>query len=200
MAPGPKGHTGAEMSELVAPSQLPSPDPASAGGRQIGPIGTAARAVGGIALTALPMATQRIEPADIPAALIVFPVVAIAVHRLLAAPYERYAPRGDAWTRSRTWLINVSVLALVLGIAVASTYVTPIDGGAIWLFFGVSMLVAAFRGDAGCEVLAFANLAGGHRDSTGCVVFAPVDWVDIRLGGPAGARSRQGVRGEKPDL
>lgn len=111
-------------------------------------------------------------------------MVAIALHRLVAAGYERYAPRGDAWTHSHTWFINLSVLASVLVIATALTYATPIDAGAIWLFFGISMIVAALRGDAGCEVLAFANATSGHRDSTGCVAFAPIDLVDNRLAGP----------------
>lgn len=30
---------------------------------------------------------------------------------------------------------------------------TPIDAGAIWLFFGVSLVVVAVRGDDGCEAL-----------------------------------------------
>ena len=78
----------------------------------------------------------------------------------------------------------MSVPALVVGIATASTYVTPIDAGASWLFFGISLIVAAFRGDAGCEVLALANVTSGHRELHGMRRIRAVDLVDSRLGGP----------------
>jgi hypothetical protein len=49
--------------------------------------------------------------------------------------------------------------------------VTPIDAGAIWLFFGVSLVVVAVRGDAGCEALAIPKAIFGRREQTGCVAF-----------------------------
>ncbi|HEV3400524.1 MAG TPA: hypothetical protein VG078_01785 [Acidimicrobiales bacterium] len=39
------------------------------------------------------------------------------------------------------------------------------------------MLVAAARGFAGCEVLAFSNWVLARDDQVGCLVFAPVDRV-----------------------
>ena len=70
---------------------------------------------------------------------------------------------------------------LIIAIGVGMTFVTPIDAGALWLFFGTSLLLVAVRGDAGCEVVAFSNAIAGHRDTTGCVAFAPVDRLETRL-------------------
>ena len=48
------------------------------------------------------------------------------------------------------------------------------------LFYGVSMLVAAVRGYAGCEVLAISNWLLRRSDQVGCVVFSPLDAVEAR--------------------
>ncbi|MGH3863786.1 hypothetical protein [Actinokineospora sp.] len=46
------------------------------------------------------------------------------------------------------------------------------------IFYGASMLLAAARGYAGCEVLAVSNLLLRRDDQVGCVVFAPVDAIE----------------------
>ncbi len=46
------------------------------------------------------------------------------------------------------------------------------------IFYGASMLLAAVRGYAGCEVLAVSNWLLRRDDQVGCVVFAPVDLVE----------------------
>jgi hypothetical protein len=110
--------------------------------RQIGPIGTAGRAIAGSAAIAYTVIAHGLALWDLAAGLIAFPILAIGV---------------------------------------GLTFVTPIDGGAIFLFFGASLLIVAARGDAGCEVLAVVNAISGHRDKTGCVAFAPVDSLEGRL-------------------
>jgi hypothetical protein len=53
------------------------------------------------------------------------------------------------------------------------------------IFYGTTMLVAAGRGYAGCEVLAVSNWLLGRDDQVGCLLFEPID----RLEGPrSGAR------------
>jgi hypothetical protein len=52
------------------------------------------------------------------------------------------------------------------------------DGTSLWIFFGVSMLVAAAKGYAGCEVLAIPNLVLRRRDSVYCPVLTPIDKRD----------------------
>ncbi len=50
-----------------------------------------------------------------------------------------------------------------------------------WLrFYGASMLLAAVRGYAGCEVLAVSNWLLGRDDQIGCLLFWPVDHAERR--------------------
>jgi hypothetical protein len=46
---------------------------------------------------------------------------------------------------------------------------------AVLAFYGMSMLLAAVRGYAGCEVLAVSNWLLRRDDQVGCIVFTPVD-------------------------
>jgi len=48
------------------------------------------------------------------------------------------------------------------------------------LFYGSSMLLAAARGYAGCEVLAVSNWLLRSDDQVGCVMFWPVDETERR--------------------
>jgi hypothetical protein len=64
-------------------------------------------------------------------------------------------------------------------VEVAVTFATPLDGAAsVFLFLGLSLLIAAWRGDAGCEAVAIPNALTRRVDSTGCVVFSAVDRLD----------------------
>jgi hypothetical protein len=65
---------------------------------------------------------------------------------------------------------------------VAALYATPwyaprlgFTSDAALLFYGASMLLAAARGYAGCEVLAVSNWLLRRDDQVGCVLFTPVD-------------------------
>lgn len=61
----------------------------------------------------------------------------------------------------------------------------PLTQVAMLLFYGLSLLLAAIRGYAGCEVLAISNWLLRRDDQVGCVVFSPVDAVETRLAGKA---------------
>lgn len=141
--------------------------------RAIGPIGTAGRSAAGVLLIAVPIATHGIEAGDLAGALIVFPALSWGLNWLVFVAARRSAWLTHLDARAQTWFTNVAMLVLFLLVAVAATYVTPIDAGAIWLFFGLSMIVAALRGDAACEVLAIVNAGGGLRDDTGWVAGRP---------------------------
>ena len=56
----------------------------------------------------------------------------------------------------------------------------------VWL--GVSMLLAAWRGYAGCESLAISNWLLRRDDQVSCVVFWPLDEVETRMAGNTTAR------------
>jgi hypothetical protein len=46
------------------------------------------------------------------------------------------------------------------------------------IFYGASMLLAAARGYAGCEVLAISNWLLSRDDQIDCVMFAPVNQLE----------------------
>lgn len=67
-------------------------------------------------------------------------------------------------------------------------YLLPWYAPALWVasdaalvFYGTSMLLAALRGYAGCEVLAVSNRLLGRDDQVGCVVFSPIDHLECHL-------------------
>ena len=51
------------------------------------------------------------------------------------------------------------------------------------LFISASMLLAAARGYAGCEVMAISNWLLRRDDQVGCVVFSPIDAAEKALTG-----------------
>jgi hypothetical protein len=148
--------------------------------RQIGPIGTIGRAAVGLAAIAFAVA-QGLGAWNVAAGLVGLPLLAGGLFALTAAAYGRGRVGHALSTPARTWAISVLVLVMVIAVATAITYVTPIDAGAIWLFFGASLLLGAARGDAGCEVLAVVNAFTGRRESTGCIAFAPLDSIEAGL-------------------
>ena len=159
-------------------------------GRALGPVGTAARGFAGGLLILVPIASDGLARWDAFGALIVLPALSLALDRLLAAGVTRLAEVTGHLASDviRTWLVHLSALVLIVAIATALTYVTPIDAGAIWLFFGVSLVVGAVRGDAGCEAVAIANAIFRRRERTGCVVFLLVDSLEGRSGPAAHQR------------
>ena len=153
--------------------------PASSG-RRIGPIGTAARVAGGLAAVTVPAAVSGLTWWDVGAGLAILPLTAAltaaAVSAALASrPRARHAQLGAA----EPWIRSALVLMVVIGIAVAATFLTPLDGPAsAWIFIGVSLLVGALRGDAGCEAVAIPNAIAGRTDPTGCVIYSPLDRME----------------------
>jgi hypothetical protein len=148
--------------------------------REIGPVGTASRAVGGLVAIAVPIALTGIGWWDLAVALIALPLITLAVSALVTAGYERYAPESLARRHSICSGPACVLVVAVLGVAIALVVATPVDEVAIWSFFGASMLVAAVRGYAGCEVLATPNAITGRRDRIGCVLFTPIDTAEAR--------------------
>ncbi|MDQ4047883.1 MAG: hypothetical protein M3131_00630 [Actinomycetota bacterium] len=152
----------------------------SASGRQIGPIGTVGRIAGGLAAIAVPIALSGITWWDIGGALVALPLLAMLAAVAVDASYRRHPadpPRSD---QSAAWIRNSLAVAIVLGAGTGLTFVSPVDGTAIWAFVGLSLLIAALRGDGGCEVVALPNALVGRRDPIGCVVYAPIDTLEKR--------------------
>jgi hypothetical protein len=143
--------------------------------RQIGPIGTASRAVGGLIAIAVPLALSGMGWRDGAAALVALPLITLAASALVGAAYERYAPESLGRRHSICSGPGCVLVATVVAVAIALAVATPVSEVAIWSFFGVSMLVAALRGYAGCEVLAIPNALTGRSDRIGCILYTPID-------------------------
>ncbi|MPZ94726.1 MAG: hypothetical protein GEU96_07360 [Propionibacteriales bacterium] len=145
--------------------------------RTIGPAGTAARAVIGIAITVVAVATMGVGWWDVAAALVALPAVAVAaalgINAVLGSTATKARARA-AWSGTQIAVATVVILTVVV-VGTAITFVTPVNGGSIFLYFGLSMLLASARGYDGCEVLALPNLVLRRRDAIWCPLYSPVD-------------------------
>jgi hypothetical protein len=74
-------------------------------------------------------------------------------------------------------------IAVFLALYLTPWYAPPLrfTSDAALLFYGASMLLAALRGYAGCEVLAVSNWLLRRDDQVGCVVFWPIDQFERHL-------------------
>jgi hypothetical protein len=132
--------------------------------RQIGRWGTAARIVGGAAMLT-GAALIGVEMLDALLGLVVFPLAVLAVLRLRGADAAPLRLTG-----SEGYCLNCLV-------GVAAFVFLP---AAALLFVGASTLVAAARGDAGCEVFAVSNWLRRRDDRIACPVFSPIDAAERR--------------------
>jgi hypothetical protein len=142
--------------------------------RGIGPIGTALRVVTGVGLLYL-----AVEPGESSGwgvewyqpvvGFVALPAIALlvglAARRFAGGPVRFTGPLGVA--------ANLVVL-----VALASNAYT---GGGAALFYGAALLVAAWRGQAGCEATVLPNLVLGRDDQIGCPTFSPIDAVEDHL-------------------
>ncbi len=147
--------------------------------RHIGPIGTAARVVVGVWLfgsAAYGHVAGEFRPAPWALGLVGFPALLL----------------GWQWWRARRSPARLEVtgpVAQVLNVVVFfAFYLTPdyapvlsVTSDAAVVFYGFSMLLAAVRGYAGCEVLAVSNWILRRDDQLGCLLFGPVDYLEGRL-------------------
>ena len=134
--------------------------------RAIGPIGTASRAVLGTAMIILAVAVDGMGWSDVVAVLTALPASAIT-----AAALARAA--GPA-------VATAAVITAVTGLGTLLTFVSPVDRPAIVAYVGLSMLLAAIRGDAGCELLSLPNRIFRRRTSSACPLFTPIDAAESR--------------------
>jgi hypothetical protein len=159
------------------------------GRRQIGPIGTLARVVIGLILLSFGgmggqiivingQLRSHVELPSVILGVVAFPMLVLGLQwlRLRRAP-ARLQATGPVST----------VLNILIFFALVSTplYAPQLSfvGYAAFVFYGASMLVAALRGYAGCEVLAISNWVLGRDDQVGCFFLGPVDDAEHRWRG-----------------
>ena len=146
--------------------------------RQIGPIGTAARVVVGALLLGSVVQghlARGLHPSSWVLGLLGLPAVLLGWQWLRARrtpiPLRATGPVGHT--------LNLAVfLALYLTFWYAPTLAVTSD--ATLNFYGASMLLAALRGYAGCEVLAVSNWLLRRDDQVGCALFWPIDQLKRR--------------------
>lgn len=145
-------------------------------GRAIGPWGTAARIALGLVFAGSVLHghwARGWHPAAWLLGLAVFPAVVLAGQwwwaRRSPDPLRATGPVGHA--------VNLGVF---LALYLTWWYAPKLDvtSDAALLFYGGSMLVAAARGYAGCEVLAVSNWLLRRADQVGCAPFWPIDALE----------------------
>ena len=139
--------------------------------RGIGPVGTAARLIVGALLLGSVVQghlARGFHPSSWALGLVGFPALVLALQWLRAR-------------RTPTRLEATGPVSHAFSLAVfLALYLMGATSDAALIFYGTSMLVAAVRGYAGCEVLAVSNWLLGRDDQIGCAVFWPVDYLERR--------------------
>ncbi len=130
-------------------------------------MGTIARTAAGLGLVYLgALKHGAIDWNAMVLGLILFPSVLLFWHRWrlrrTAAPLRATGPAA--------LLVNHGVVVLLV--------ILPSTRDAAALFYGASMILAAVRGYAGCEVLAISNWLLGRNDQVGCLLFSPIDAIE----------------------
>src|SRR5215218_3730964 len=150
--------------------------------RRIGPIGTTTRLVAAAGLLYLALfdgTSWGLEWYDVATGLAILPA-AVLVFGVVA---RRYASGSVRFTGSAGTTANCLLL-----VALA---VNPYTAGGAALFYGATLLVAAWRGQPGCEATVVSNVILGRDDQLGCPVFSPIDEAEARLATRNAGRSKQ---------
>jgi hypothetical protein len=142
--------------------------------REIGPVGTAARVLAGLGMLYIAggasVASWGIEWRDALIGLIALPALMVA----LGLVARRYARGPVRFTGPLGIALNLAVI-----VALVANDVTGPEGATI--FYGTALLIAAWRGQSGCEGTVISNWVLGRDDQIGCPTFTPIDEVEARL-------------------
>jgi hypothetical protein len=150
--------------------------------RRIGPIGASSRllvAAGLFYLALFDGAGWGLEWYDALVGLGLLPAAAIGFG--LAA--RRFASGPVRFTGSAGTMANC--------VLIAALAVNPYTAGGTALFYGTTLLVAAWRAQPGCEGTVLSNVIFGRDDQLGCPVFSPIDQAETRLAARKVARGRR---------
>jgi hypothetical protein len=140
--------------------------------RRIGPAGTAVRVIVALGLVylaggadGLPWSVEWYDPL---LGLVALPALTV----LLGLAARRYASRPLRFTGPLGHALNCALIVALVA--------NPYTGGAAALFYGATVLVAAWRGQPGCELTVASNWILRRDDQVGCPVFAPIDAAEAR--------------------
>jgi hypothetical protein len=74
-------------------------------------------------------------------------------------------------------------------VLIVALAVNPYTAGGAALFYGATLLVAAWRGQPGCEATVVSNAILARDDQIGCPLFSPIDEAEARLAARNAGRS-----------
>lgn len=96
----------------------------------------------------------------------------VVLYSVLHLAIARFMPNLNPW------LGAVLAVAPVLGV-----FLVGGDSGqvAAVTFVGLSLLLAAVRADAGCEVMSMPGVFFGRRTHLVCILFSPIDWLEEKV-------------------
>ncbi len=60
---------------------------------------------------------------------------------------------------------------------------------AIFLYFGLSLVISGIVNYGGCEVVTIPGLVLGKRYKVACIMFSPIDWLEDRIARKTGKSS-----------
>jgi hypothetical protein len=140
--------------------------------RRMGPLATGLRVTVAVGLLYLTGGADGlswgVEWHDVGGGLVALPALTVlgglAARRYAAKPIRFTGPAGHA--------LNCVVIVALLA--------NPYTGGAATLFYATTILVAAWRGQPGCEITVIPNWILSRDDQVGCPVFAPIDALEAR--------------------
>jgi hypothetical protein len=142
--------------------------------RAIGPVGTGARIVLGSVFFGSVCYGQIIKGPFRPWPWVIGLLILPAIFLLGQSLRARRNPARLAATGPVATVLNIGIF-----FAGYFTYLyapaIAFMSDAVLIFYGLSMLLAALRGDRGCESLTMSNWLLKRDDEIGCLVFLPID-------------------------
>jgi len=139
--------------------------------RRIGPIGTTTRLIAAAALLYLALfngTSWGLQWYDALLGLVLLPGLMLTI--ALVARHRGTGP--IRFTGATGTMFNCAVIVALLA--------NPYTAGGAALFYGVTLLAAAWRAQPGCEATVISNWILRRDDQIGCPTFSPIDHAEAR--------------------
>ena len=141
--------------------------------RRIGPIGTTTRLIAAATLLYLALfdgTSWGLHWYDAVLGLVVLPGLMLTI--ALVARHRGTGP--IQFTGATATMLNCAVIVALL--------VNRYTVGGAELFYGVTVIAAAWRAQPGCEATVISNWILRRDDQIGCPTFSPIDHAEARRG------------------
>ena len=139
--------------------------------RRIGPIGTTTRLIAAAALLYLALfngTSWGLQWYDALLGLVLLPGLMLTIP--LVARHRGTGP--IQFTGATATMLNCAVIVALLA--------NPYTAGGAELFYGLTLIAAAWHAQPGCEATVISNWILRRDDQIGCPVFSPIDHAEAR--------------------